>query len=132
MSTEPSPTTPIYFAFSHNEETYYGKYTSREEAASAGFEDDDEAMQVWTGECVTPARTPDADNLIEQVSESTTADSGEWSEDYLMHVSKEARADLQERLQALWDDWEAKWNEEPTFYNVENVEQHNRPESEAK
>lgn len=117
------------FAFSHNEENYYGKYPSREEAAAAGFEDDDEAMEVWTGECVVPHRRPDADNLIEQVAESTTAESGEWAEDYLAHVSKSARADLQDKLQSVWDEWEKKWDEEPAFFNIENTERHERPES---
>src|SRR5687768_17377217 len=108
MNTEEAPK----FAYSTDEENYIGKYSSREEAMADGFSNPD-VKTVWTGECVVPSRTPDADDLIEQVIEDTTCESGEWSEDFLSTVSKEARADLQERLQALWDEWEVKWKEEP-------------------
>jgi hypothetical protein len=123
----PAPLSSPSFAYSTDEEQYYGKYPSREAALADAFSDPD-IKRAWTGECVVPARMPDADNLIEQVAERTTEESGEWAEGYLMHVSKEARADLQGRLQTLWDEWEVKWKEEPAFYNIENVERHEASE----
>ena len=101
-------------------------FPTREEAALEAFTSDGDLEKVCTAECVTPPRVVSADMLIEDVAVRTTEEAGDWADDYLDGVTKEAEADLQERLQVLWDEWEARWKLEPTWFNVEDIVEHKR------
>lgn len=127
----PLPCSPS-FAYSFNEENYYGNFDSREDAAAEAFADEDEnASTVWTAERVTPDRSVCEEAVIDQVRESSTELSGDWADSYLTRISKEAKRELQAELQAVWDRWEAKHDLEPTWFNVENPQRHDREDSQV-
>jgi hypothetical protein len=115
------------YAYSFDGENYTGSFESREAAAAEAFAENPDAARIRTGRCATPARTPRAYELIEQIGEDATEGSGEWAEGYLDDVSKEAEAELQAELQEVWDRWEAKHHLAPTWYNIEDVVEHWRP-----
>jgi len=118
--------TPSY-AYSYDQEHYHGEFTTREDAAAEGFAGDEEAETVWTGEMVEPALAPNAECLIEQMANDATDDGGDAADDYLSHIPKEAKEELQSELQALWDRWEAKHNLDPDWFTVVNIQEHSKP-----
>ena len=120
------------YSYSTDGEHYYDEFDSRESAlAEAVATYGDEYKTIWTGKCVTPDRTPDADALIEQVALHATEETGDWSEGYLEHIPREAIEDLQQQLQSLWDAWEEKHGLAPTWYNIEFTEEHRIEREEA-
>lgn len=118
---------PPTYAWSTDDESYHGCFDSREDAAAAAFEEDEEADTAWTGRRVTPVRVADADDLIERVAVRTSDEAGEWADDYLYDVPKPVVAELQAALQALWDAWERRHKLEPAWFNVEDAKEHKRP-----
>ena len=123
-----APTGSPRYAYSTDEEFYTGDFSSRAEAAAEAFAEDEDLESVMTGICVVPPRRPWASDLIETVAAQTTDEAGEWADDYLQNVPKAAVDELQEGLQALWDQWEKKHGLEPTWFNVEKVKEHRRDE----
>lgn len=120
-----APCSPLY-SYSYDEENYWGSFATREDAAAEAFAENETAQEVWTAEQETPARVVSAEYLIEQVADSTAGMAGDWADSYLQHVTKEACEDLQARLQALWDWWEEKYNEVPTWFNVTDPVKYSR------
>ena len=122
----PSATGYPSYAYSSDGENYTGSFVSREDAYLEAFAAYEDLDSVWTGEMGTPPRSVDADSLIENVAENTTAESGDWSEGYLSLLSREVIDDLQTEMQAVWDRWEAKHDLEPEWYNISDPVQHSR------
>lgn len=117
------------YSYSIDGENYSGFFDSREEAmleAFASFEDYD---IIFTGRNFTPSRHVCADSVIEQVAVRTTEEAGDWADGYLCRVSKEATEELEQALQKVWDDWEAKHGFDPDWYNVTDVQEHRRKKS---
>jgi hypothetical protein len=117
----------ITYSFSKDEERFEGTFDSAERAAAEAFEEDPDCDHVWVGRNVTPPRRIDEEDVIENVAESTTEESGDWSEGYLFRLPKDVREDLRVRLQNAWDEWEKIHNLAPTWWNVEDIQLILRP-----
>ncbi len=118
------------YSYSHNEETYFGDYDTREEAlrqADAG-----PGETVWTGHQVDVRIgdfAPFATDLLEQCRDRAAERAG-WDliEGWLNWVSAAAELALQERLKAVLEAWADEFAEQPTFFLIEDVQQHVMPE----
>ncbi len=105
------------FAYSHDGETYYGQYETREAVIAAAQKDG----AAWIGECVTPdpASFIDGGSVLERiVDDSDYYDNpafGDWP-----NATKEQEADLTARLQAAFNEWMDAHGLRPTFYLIEN------------
>lgn len=104
----------------------YGPYDDRDEAESEArqmCEDDGlDAATVGEGEEVE-LNVPDADDIIERISEGMYEQCGEAGEDYLSprSVPTEAKAELTAAVEKAVADWLTKHNLWPTFCKVEPV-----------
>lgn len=67
----------------------------------------------------------DSDLIIEQIAEQASWQCGEAGDDWLRWdtITKEQQEELQKNMQNVFDDWLKKYNLEPTFYNVINIEE---------
>ena len=65
----------------------------------------------------------DVDLLLENIAENTTCEIGEVGEDYLMDVSKEEQEELEEKLNKVLFEWIEKYNYNPNFFKIVNIEQ---------
>lgn len=63
-----------------------------------------------------------ADSLIENLQEQSDERCGESSETFLDDVTKEQEKDLEEKLNATLNEWLTKYNHQPTFYYLDNIE----------
>ena len=63
-----------------------------------------------------------ADSLIENLQEQSDERCGEASETFLDDVTKEQEKDLEEKLNAVLNEWLTKYNHQPTFYYLDNIE----------
>lgn len=69
----------------------------------------------------------DSDLIIEQVAEQASWQCGEIGDDWLNWdtVTEEARKELEENINKVFDDWLKKHSLEPTFFNIVNIEKIN-------
>jgi hypothetical protein len=74
------------------------------------------------GQLRSPSLRIYADNVIESLQEQSDERCGEVSETYLNDVTKEQEKDLEEKLNAVLNEWLTKYNHQPTFYYLDNVE----------
>lgn len=110
------------YAWSHDEETYYGDFATREEAAIEGTDGTIE-QTCFVGRCVPPTQPEDRfdiDDLIDHVS---------CQDDYLGdHADKwyrgtrEQEAEINREVRAAIAKWLDKHDLRPTFYNITDVE----------
>ena len=63
-----------------------------------------------------------ADSLIENLQEQSDERCGEASETFLDDVTKEQEKDLEEKLNAVLNEWLTKYHHQPTFYYLDNIE----------
>ena len=106
-------------------ETFFGDvYDTKEECIS-------EAKKEAIGEGLTEFRigeTYDIDtgidtcDLLERIGERVYDEIGDIAEDYLVDVKNEEREELEAELNKVFDKWKKKYNYEPNFYGVENIE----------
>lgn len=124
----PSEEAPAY-SFSKDEERFEGTFDSPERAAAEAFEEDPDCTHVWVGRNFIPPRRINVDHVIDDVATSTTDESGDWSDGYLMNIPKAVREDLRVRLQNAWDEWEKIHGLAPTWWNVIELKNFKRPET---
>lgn len=117
----------FWVARGSNPETYsYGSFDTAEdaeaEARQSMGEDGYVVMTVGEGEEVE-LNTPDADDIIERITEGVYEQCGETSSDYLDHhaVSQEQRNELTDAVEKTVAEWMTKHNLWPTFCRVEQV-----------
>lgn len=65
----------------------------------------------------------DVDSILENVAENTGDEAGEAAEDYLMDVTNEHAAELEEKLNEVLFAWMKKYKYEPNFFVMENTEE---------
>ena len=63
-----------------------------------------------------------ADSLIENLQEQSDERCGEASETFLDDVTKEQEKDPEEKLNAVLNEWLIKYNHEPTFFYLDDIE----------
>lgn len=95
-------------------------YDTKEEAIEAAKREGFTSFYVVRTNEVHPYI--DAELAIERAAESIYDVVGEVAEDYLMYLPKEELEDLQESINAVFNQWLTKYNNHPTFYMVEEVE----------
>lgn len=108
-------------------ETYYGgKFDTTEEAEDEARQLIDEgrwaSATIGQGEEVT-VNVPDADDILERISEGVYEQCGETASDYLDHhaVSQEQRNELTDAVEKAVADWLTKHQLWPKFCSVEQV-----------
>jgi len=105
------------------------EFDTKEEAIQSGLDalKEDETLQgstLYVGQKESVCTSSiDIDLLLENVAENTTCELSEVGEDYLMDVSKEAQDELEEKLNDVFFEWIKKYNYEPTFYKIVNIEE---------
>ncbi|WP_405169431.1 hypothetical protein [Paenibacillus sp. FSL H3-0286] len=104
--------------FNHGE--YFG---TKEEAIEAGKGDFEERKfyigqveKVGLGVCV------DLDSIFEHINQNMCDEVGECAEDYLMDVKQEHCNELEEEISEVIIKWIEKYNYQPTFFKVINIE----------
>lgn len=60
--------------------------------------------------------------VLEQLNEESCEQCGEYADDYLYHVSDEDKNELSDQLNAVFQAWAKKTDNEPTFFAVYNIE----------
>ncbi|MBB6716250.1 hypothetical protein [Clostridium gasigenes] len=65
----------------------------------------------------------DVENILENVAENTRADICEVGDDYLYDVTENHSQELEEKLNEVLFEWMKKYEYEPTFYAIKNIEQ---------
>lgn len=107
------------YAYSTNEENYYGEFKTLEDAALEAFSDGAHLDAVWVGEVKkqTAHAFVSGDSIIEDVMNRAADECGEWSENWLVDLirNKEKVAELEKMV----GDW-IHANEPPTFWTVEH------------
>lgn len=91
------------YAYSFDEEQYFGPHDSIEAAMDAAIDHDEDASNVWIGEVVDyqPDVGRAVENLLEWLKDDTAcSEHGEWADDW-PNVSKEEQAELEK----LIGDW---------------------------
>lgn len=112
------------WVYSTNPELFQSaRYDSKEDAISDAKSDyGDDYNVIYVGRTNEVHPYIDAELAIEQATESIYDVVGEVSEDYLMYLPKEELEDLQKELNTVFDRWLTKYNNHPTFYQVEEIE----------
>ncbi|UPG86811.1 hypothetical protein L2Y94_05505 [Luteibacter aegosomatis] len=116
------------FSYSYDEETFHGKYASREEAINAAAKNSydgclAEGTTIWIGRNEPPPHVRDlmigADDFVEYIAERVGEEYGECSQDFL-DVDAEQKAEIQRRLDDIAD--YIQLIDAPTFYLIQDVE----------
>ena len=64
----------------------------------------------------------DVDSILENVAENTV-EGLETGEDYLLYVDVEHQRELEEKLNEVLFTWMKKYDYEPNFYKIKNIEE---------
>ena len=102
-----------YDCWSSNGENYLSDYCSVIDGLEVGD-------TIYEGVQVSPEviRFVSADSVIEDIQCQAYDECGEYAEDFLSNISKEAKAEL-EKMIAAW----VEKHDKPTFWLVENVKE---------
>ena len=74
------------------------------------------------GQLNSPSLRIYADTVIESLQEQSDECCGDVSETYLNDVTKDQEKDLEEKLNATLNEWLTKYNHQPAFYYIDNIE----------
>lgn len=87
------------------------------------YEEYEEIHTIFAvGQLHSPSLRVYADSVIENLQEQSDEYCGEVAETYLDDVTKEQEKDLEEKLNAVLNEWLIKYNHEPTFFYLDNIE----------
>lgn len=123
------------FCYSLNEETYTGRFASRDAARDAGVDDaianafdlGEPPDRIWTARCVLPtteellAGMVDAETMVERLEEHWT---GELWHEAELAPAKEQLERLDVRLRETVEKWLRDHDLWPGWYTVTDVEEH--------
>lgn len=123
------------YTWSHDGEHFEcEEHASREDALEAGWDADPDGDHVWTGVAIPGAEVRpeiNANDVIERLQEEAYGEVGEAAEDWLDKASKEQVAELGRDLNAALTAWLDRHKLQPTYFAVQDVEQHNREDRHA-
>ena len=114
------------YAFSFDEENYHGLFDTIEKALEKARNDTPDAPDfVYIGEAIHPdpltfINGPDILDQIQNEDEFCS----DWADGW-PRTTKEQDDELTAVLRAAFQQWMAKHDLAPTFYNVENAEKYN-------
>lgn len=117
------------WAYSTNEENYYGSEDTPELALKEAIGDEDDREQFFIGQCkaFVPGIRPAS--IIEQLKEDASEECGEHGDDWLDSVTREQEKELGDLLQMALLAWIQKNKLEPWFYSIHNVREYVKNES---
>ncbi len=115
------------YCYSFDEESYHGKYDTREEALAEALSENNSYAEsnrfsnIYTAECDTKffVEFLQLDSLWECMSNVAYDEIGEFSEGW-----PEVSEDAEKELTDFMVEWAKKYKLEPTFYGVINIEKH--------
>lgn len=115
------------YSYSTNEENYYGKFASAEEAAETGFKENTDYDSLWVGvnKKFTAHDFISVRAILEQIAENAGDECGEAVGDWLEKLEKNPAKC--EELKKLFGDW-LEAHEPVTFWSVNQVERVERVE----
>lgn len=119
--------TPQY-SYSTDEENYHGEYSSREQAAMAGFHENEDYDFIYVGENALPVPPEDiieASDLIEKVQCHEDYET-EWADGW-PRVATHQVEELTSEIRKVFAAWLDKYAARPAFWTVEKVMRHERP-----
>lgn len=115
------------YSYSYDEERYNGTFDTPEEAAQAGFNENDDAESVFVGTNIPPPQPEtfiDSDTLILRVKEQEEYNE-DWSESW-PRVTKDQLDKLTTSLREVFGKWLDEHDQRPAFFTVEKVKQYDR------
>lgn len=118
---------PPTYCYSTCGERYEGPFDSREEALLEGRELFPEHT-IWTARIVAPlprvlcALT--GEDVVETLREAAWNEVGDFSDDWLAYCSNETKEALGEELRAVVERWLKRNGHEPSWFAVDDVEEH--------
>lgn len=117
------------YCYSFNKEDYNeGRDTIKETLEEAKREtrvdsklyETKEEPLVWIAETIYPQPLIDLDNVLEQLQDQAYDMGSDYAEDYLGDVSNEDLKELEEKLNAVFLEWQNKHNYQPHFFSWKN------------
>lgn len=110
------------WCWSTNEATFHGAFATKEEAIAEGKAHPAKVIYVGRGVEVSISGA-DADDVIEELQASADGEVGYgYTEDFLWHVPRATRRELDQALRRVTGEWLTKHNLWPTFFTVVDVE----------
>jgi hypothetical protein len=114
------------WSYSLNQEEFYGVYDTKEEAieeALDAIECDGDVQDVfYIAEAIEPKIEIDPINIIENMQDQAIQEYDYYAFDYLNRVSREDIAELYDRLNKEFNDWQEKNGYKPNFYDIRSEE----------
>ena len=112
------------YAYSFDEDNFYGEFDSIEKALDAARKDNcDNEDYVFVGIIGEYAPFIDGDSVIEDLQERALEES-DYAEGYLDDVAQDAIDEFNTKLNDVLFEWLKKWNLKPNFYPIENVKRY--------
>lgn len=114
--------------YSESEDLYWElseEFDSKEDAIYAAKHDDEleHNNSIFVGKKTQPIVCGiDVDYLLENVSINTTIGLDGFGDDFLMNVKKEHFEELENKFNEIFFEWIKKYNYEPDWFEVEDVE----------
>lgn len=116
------------FAYSTNEENYYGSEDSYEASLEEAIGCEDDLQQVWVGECVEHIPTIRVDSIIDQLRDDAWEKAGDTAESFLTVTPKQTK-ELQDLLNEALYAWMEKNKLEPNFFGIRGAKEYIKDES---
>lgn len=110
------------FCYSKNEQQYHGEFKTRDDAIHEARALDHDTF--FTAECIPYVPFISVDDIFDQLACQASDHAGEAGEEWLSFIPKEEKNELENSLNRVFKKWMKKTNNEPHFYRVENIEQH--------
>ena len=114
------------WAFSFDNERYYGGFDSKDDAIEEGVKDAElnGYDRLYIGEEIRDF-TPfiNVSSIIEEIQENA-CDHSEYADDYLEDVQDNHLIELETTLNNVLVEWMSKHNYNPTFFSVEEYEEY--------
>ena len=117
-------------AYSFDGETYGATYNNTKEALKDAIVEFEEFKKhplkrgipnkIFVGQCefYRPSLSNSGYDVIEAVQCQAQDEGGEWADDYLDDATKEQIEELENGLEAVFQDWIQKYNFYPNFYTI--------------
>jgi hypothetical protein len=122
------------WVYSRFEEDYSNseEYDTKEEAIESAIEEylDSDVEGFFVGKVkpyVLDENIVDIERILEQVSGNVYDDMGEFAECYLHDVKREHEDELEREINEVFHKWIEKYNYQPTFFEVVDIENVSMP-----
>lgn len=95
-------------------------YNSFEEALKEGIKEAKELEydKVFVSRVMRFVPSVDVDNVLEELQQKAYDEAGDFSDDYLEHISINHRMKLEKMLTETFNQWAKETNNEPSFFTV--------------